>query len=334
MVDTTESIPTRSPSPSRYASSMPSNSSKSLYYSTSSRTTIINKNEILENAYIYIIYPSNYNESNIDTRLFYIRSTFDDFDKKKKEHYDELYNNSNTSKKYKIMKQYMQITYDCYNDSILERDKNKKEEDRLWQIKVIFHGINCCTGSYLEALEGLYIHYYYSIMNDRELTSFRFNDITENQINYFNYLNLDKFLSKDVIFSYDKRYSYYNIRPYNFINKNNVSLSINKHIYKELCDQSFIPNFSSIEDLTRLLKVEKTKEEFNNEFISKTLISNEVVKEEKEIKEVIYIKKDDNKYKCIYCNNKYMYINKKIITHMKEKHDIIITIEDLLKEQK
>ena len=77
MVDTTESIPTRSPSPSRYASSMPSNSSKSLYYSTSSRTTIINKNEILENAYIYIIYPSNYNESNIDTRLFYIRSTFD-----------------------------------------------------------------------------------------------------------------------------------------------------------------------------------------------------------------------------------------------------------------
>jgi hypothetical protein len=327
MADSNDSsIPTRSPSPSRYNESISSQTSKSLYYSTSSRTTVISKNEILENAYIYIIYPSNYNDCDIDTRLFYIGSTCDDFEKKKKEHYDELYNNSNTSKKYKIMKQYMQNCYDCYNDTILEKDKNKDENEKLWQIKIIFHGINCCTPSYLETLQGLYIHYYYSIMNDREITSFRFNDITEYQINYFNYLNLDKVL-KNGNFSYDKQYSYYNIRPYNFINKTNISLSINRHIYKELCDQPFIPKFNSIEDLTRVIIVSKDIEEFNNEFIKKSvIIPNEEIQEK-----VIYINKTkDDKHKCIHCNKKYKFINNRFVEHFKEKHNIIITVDDLL----
>jgi len=281
---------------------------------------LFRSNEILENVYIYIIYPSNYNYEDINTRLFYIGST-DNFEKKKKEHYEELYNNSNTSKKYKIMKQYIQNCYDCYNDTILEKDKNKNEDERLWQIKVIFHGINCCTVSYLEALQALYIHYYYSIMNDREITSFRFNDITEYQINYFNYLNLNKILLKNCNFSYDKQHSYYNIRPYNFINKSNISLSNNRHIYKEICEQPFIPKFSSIEELTKLLIVEKTIEDFNIEVIPK-----------KEIKEkVIYISKTKkDKYKCAYCERTYKNINGHIITHFREKHQINITINDLM----
>jgi hypothetical protein len=235
--------------------------------------------------------------------------------------YEELYNNSNTSKKYKIMKQYIQNCYDCYNDTILEKDKNKNEDERLWQIKVIFHGINCCTISYLEALQALYIHYYYSIMNDREITSFRFNDITEYQINYFNYLNLDKILLKNCNFSYDKQHSYYNIRPYNFINKSNISLSNNRHIYKEICEQPFIPKFSSIEELTKLLIVEKTIEDFNIEVTPK-----------EEIKEkVIYISKTKkDKYKCAYCERTYKNINGHIITHFREKHQINITINDLM----
>jgi hypothetical protein len=282
--------------------------------------TVISKNEILENIYIYIIYPSNYNCEDINTRLFYIGST-DNFEKKKKEHYEELYNNSNTSKKYKIMKQYIQNCYDCYNDTILEKDKNKNEDERLWQIKVIFHGINCCTISYLEALQALYIHYYYSIMNNREITSFRFNDITEYQINYFNYLNLNKILLKNCNFSYDKQHSYYNIRPYNFINKSNISLSNNRHIYKEICEQPFIPKFSSIEELIKLLIVEKTIEDFNIEVIPK-----------EEIKEkVIYISKTKkDKYKCAYCERTYKNINGHIITHFREKHQINITINDLM----
>ncbi len=323
MVDMESAPPTRSPSPSRYNESVSSQSSKSLYYSTSSRTTVISKNEILDNAYIYIIYPSNYNCEDIDTRLFYIGST-DNFDVKKKEHYEELYNNSNTSKKYKIMKQYMQNCYNCYNDTILEKDKNKNEDERLWQIKIIFHCINCCTLSYLEALQGLYIHYYYSIMNDREITSFRFNDITDYQINYFNYLNLDKILLNNCKFSYSDKYSYYNIRPYNFINKSNISISINRHIYKELCEQPFIPKFYTIEELTKLLTIEKTIEEFN--IIRKSLIiPNEELKEK-----VIHIEKDvDNKYKCIHCNKKYTYLNSRIITHLKNKHNIEISIKEL-----
>lgn len=315
-----ESVPTRSQSPSRYNESLSSQTSKSLYYSTSSGTTVISKNEILENAYIYIIYPSNYDESNIDSRLFYIGCCNDNFEKRKKEHYEELYNNSNKSKKYKIMKQYIYNTYDCYNDSIIEKDKNKDDDDRLWQIKVIFHGINCCTISYLEALQGLYIHYYYSIMNDKEISSFRFNDITENQIKYFNYLKLDKVFN-NCIFSYDKQYSYYNIRPYNFINKMNISISNNRHIYKELYELPFIPKFSSIEDLTKLLKMEKTKEEFNNEFL---FIPKEEVNE-------IYITKIKDKYKCIHCNKKYKYLNNRYVEHFKDIHNIIITIDDLLK---
>ena len=65
-----DSIPSRDPSPSRISSSNLSEVSETLYYSVSSKTTIINidKNEILENAYIYIIYPSNYNENDITSR--------------------------------------------------------------------------------------------------------------------------------------------------------------------------------------------------------------------------------------------------------------------------
>ena len=321
-----ESIPSRSPSPSRYSSSVLSEVSETLYYSVSSKTTIISsdKNEILENAYIYIIYPSNYNENDIDTRLFYIGSAINNFDKKKKEHYEELYNNTNSSKKYKIMRQYIYNCYDCFDETALEKDKSKDEDKRIWQIRIIFNGINCCTASYLETLEGLYIHYYYSIMNDRELTSFKFNDITDYQINYFNYLNLDKHLSKNANFSYDKKHSYYNIRPYYFINRNNISLTLNRHIYKELCQQSFIPKFSSIDELTKLLKIEKTKEEFSSDII---IISNQ----KEEVKEPsIYITKIKDKYKCNHCVKRYKFINSKIITHYKEKHNIIITIDDLL----
>jgi len=322
-----DSIPSRDPSPSRISSSNLSEVSETLYYSVSSKTTIINidKNEILENAYIYIIYPSNYNESNIDTRLFYIGTAINNFNKKKEAHYEELYNNSNSSKKYKIMRQYIYNCYDCFDETALEKEKLKEEDRRIWQIKVIFHGINSCTASYLEALEGLYIHYYYSIMNDRELTSFKFNDITDYQINYFNYINLNKHLSKNANFSYDKKHSYYNIRPYNFINKNNISLSLNRHIYKELCEQSFIPKFNSIEELTKVLIITNTKEEFNNNFINKSLEVKEVVKEPS-----IYITKIKDKYKCNHCVKRYKFINSKIITHYKEKHNITITIEDLL----
>jgi hypothetical protein len=158
-------------------------------------------------------------------------------------------------------------------------------------------------------------------MNDREITSFRFNDITEYQINYFNYLNLNKILLKNCNFSYDKQHSYYNIRPYNFINKSNISLSNNRHIYKEICEQPFIPKFSSIEELTKLLIVEKTIEDFNIEVIPK-----------EEIKEkVIYISKTKkDKYKCAYCERTYKNINGHIITHFREKHQINITINDLM----
>jgi hypothetical protein len=268
------------------------------------------KNEdIMANGYIYIIYPRNYDPLNIDTRLFYIGSA-EDFEKRKRQHYQDLYNRANTSKRIILMRKYMKNINKDNIDKILDDDKIKPDDMKCWQIKPIFHGVQCCSKTNLETLEGLYIYYYYSILNDKAPNNFKFNDITQDQIDYFNNLKMDELLS-----SFYKKSIYFNINPFTLIHKDTCEFKPYRHIYKELCIQSMIIKFTSIEHLTKLIKIDKT---INN--ITSIIKEPEI----QEIKNNYYIKINDKCYKCFYCDKQYKFLNNYLVKHLKNIHNITV----------
>jgi hypothetical protein len=120
------------------------------------------ENDILSQAYIYIIYPYNYDIDDISTRQFYIGSS-DNITQTKDKFYKDLYSH-NTSKKIQLMRKYM----DNNKVSVII-DKDLHESNKFWQIRTLFIGFNCCTKSLLKALEGLYIYYYYSVINEEDI---------------------------------------------------------------------------------------------------------------------------------------------------------------------
>ena len=279
------------------------------------------KETILDNGYIYIIYPLNYNCEDIDSRLFYIGSA-EDFEKRKRQHYQDLYNLNNTSKRIVLMRKYMKSYNKNTYEKILDDDKIKCDDNKFWQIKPIFHGINCCTKSLLEALEGLYIYYYYSILNDKGPNNFKFNDITQEQIDYFKYLNIDIHLSN----FYKKPNNYY-INPYSLIHKDTCDFKPYRHIYKQLCTQPFIPKFNSINDIVKGIVIIKSKEEFNNDFFTndELPIIKLKVKQPEEPKTDYYVKINDKCYKCFYCDKEYKYLNNYLVKHLSKVHNITVS---------
>lgn len=176
---------------------------------------------VLPNAFIYIIYPTNINK-----RLYYIGQTTD-FKKRKSEHYKNLININNITKCYQIMRE------------VYKSDKmsNDIEINKYWNIYPIFEGLNVCSQQHLNTIEGIYIYYFYSILNDKAPSNFNIISI-ENRDFYYK-IGFDQILS-----FIDK--NQYNINPWELINKNNIDCKTYNHIYNKLCKNQFIIKFNNI----------------------------------------------------------------------------------------
>ena len=280
----------------------------------------IKKCDILSTAYIYIIYPSNYNENDITSRQFYIGST-DNIDLCKSNFYKDLYKGT-IEKKIMLMRYYM-----VFNKINIKEEKEKSDDEKFWQFRPIFIGINCCTKSLLKALEGLYIYYYYSILNDEEIY-FDPERITQLQYKYFQYLDICNHLSKCYTpFEYNDLL--YDINPYTLIKKD-AKLGEIIHIYKEICQRVSIPKFKSLDKLNFQYFKQKTVDDFYNEFRDITPIINEDnYKEFKGCKNKYFIEIiPDKEYKCYYCEQRYTKVHWWLCDHLKNKHDIIITVKE------
>lgn len=196
----------------------------------------------LSKAYIYIIYPSNYNNTDINTRQFYIGSCYNITDTRLK-FYNDLYKGT-SEKKIMLMRDYMTL----YKFNIKE-EKEKADDKKLWQFKILFFSANSCTRPLLKSLEGLYIYYYYSILNDND------EDITFNPLNitikeneFFDKIGILNHLSGCYEpFTYEDLI--YDVNPYTLI-KRSTTLKQYEHIYKEICERKSIPKFEDTNHLT------------------------------------------------------------------------------------
>ena len=282
------------------------------------------KCDIISNAYIYIIYPSNYDVDNINTRQFYIGST-ENITICRDKVYNELYKGS-TSKKIKIMRKYMQ------DEKIsLEDDKNKSYDKKYWQFRPIFIGNNCCTKSLLKALEGLYIYYYYSILND-EIIEFKPENINPDINAYFKYLDICNHLSKSYS-QFDYEDLIYDVNPYTLIT-NDSKLKQYEHIYKEICELKSMPKFDSIDKLIYQCIIEKTVDEFYSDFLR---IFRQIEPKKEEIKivskpNIYWIKGNDRNseilYKCYYCDKTYKNVHWWLCEHLEKNHNVIISVKE------
>ena len=191
-------------------------------------------------AYIYIIYPKNYNKDDINTRQFYIGSSNNITDTRL-QFYRDLYRGT-SEKKIMLMRDYMKI----YNINIRD-DREVADDRKLWQFKILFFSANCCTKSLLKSLECLYIYYYYSILNDEDI-KFDPSKFTIIENEFFDKINILEHLNKCyTIFNYKDLI--YDVNPYTLI-KNDTTLKQYLHIYKEICERPSIPKFENIEHLT------------------------------------------------------------------------------------
>jgi hypothetical protein len=248
---------------------------------------------ILSQAFIYIMYPSNYDPNDINTRQFYIGSTFNNCNDIKKKFYDDLYKGT-TEKKITIMRKYMKSN----NFNIIE-DKEKPEDKKLWQFRILFAGLNCCSKSLLKSLEGLYIYYYYSILNDEDIT-FKPANITDNEIEFFNEIGIlehlykcyNPFTIEDLI---------YDVNPYTLIKKDET-LKQFLHIYKEICERPSIPKFEDTEHLTFQYWPQNDDFEYRHEY-------------------PCYEPGPINRpYKCKWCVKSYKFYNCHLYYHLIDKH--------------
>jgi hypothetical protein len=212
--------------------------------------------------------------------------------------------------------------------------KYKEEHDnrKFWQFRPILTLNNCCTKSLLKALEGLYIYYYYSIINDEKIT-FDPGYIYQSQhlIIYFKYLEIIENLSRCYAnFEYENLI--YDINPYTLINKDNCSLKSVIPIYEEICARFTIPKFNSIEDLNYPFNITKSIDEFYNEY--NTLIKESKSKLEPDAKQKlkppknIYWVKNDNKYKCYYCDKTYNNVHWWLCDHLEKIHKVKISVKE------
>lgn len=257
---------------------------------------------ILPRVYIYIIYPSNYDVENINTRQFYIGSTYNSITDTKHNFYNDLYNGT-TEKKIDLMRKYM--TFNDINPS-KEKSQQLSDNERFWQFRPIFIGYNCCTKALLKSLEGLYIYYYYSVLNDEDI-EFKPSNITPNEIIFFNKIGIIEHLYKCYSpFEYEDLI--YDVNPYTLIKKD-TTLFQYKHIYKEICERTSIPKFNNIDNLTfQYIYEENIYIDDNNNDINI------------DAKHPIYKIMPDNKYKCGYCNKEYENYTKHIYNHLLAKH--------------
>jgi hypothetical protein len=251
---------------------------------------------ILAKSFIYIIYPQNYDPNDINTRQFYIGSTFNITDTRL-QFYRDLYRGT-FEKKIMLMRDYMKT----YNINIIE-DKEKAEDKKLWQFRILFAGLNCCSKSLLKSLEGLYIYYYYSILNDEDIT-FKPANITDIEKEFFNKIGILEHLYKCYSpFTIDDLI--YDVNPYTLIEKGNNSLNQYIHIYKEICERPSIPKFEDIDHLTFQYSYEEPKSKFEpNEHLYPCYESGT----------------SEKPYKCKWCVRSYVNYNGNLYNHLIEKH--------------
>ena len=246
------------------------------------------ENDILSQAYIYIIYPYNYDIDDISTRQFYIGSS-DNITQTKDKFYQDLYSH-NTSKKIQLMRKYM----DNNKVSVII-DRDLHESNKFWQIRTLFIGFNCCTKSLLKSLEGLYIYYYYSVINEEDIEiTFNPNDIDPEHLKFFEELNIRKKLT----YPFEYEDLKYDVNPYTLISKGN-NLKQYLHIYKEICERPSIPKFKSIQELTT-----------------------QIIKENNDYKDSdeIYTEMPDGRYKCKWCEKSYKFFNTSFHNHLLKNH--------------
>jgi len=247
-----------------------------------------NNCDILSTAYIYIIYSSKYDVKDISTRQFYIGSTTDKFNEIKIKFYQDLYSH-NTSKKIQIMRNYMTI-----KGISIKTDKDLHESDKYWQIRTLFIGHYCCTRKLLKALEGLYIYYYYSIINEEdEEIIFNPKNIDPEHLKFFEELNIRKKLT----YQFEYKDLIYDVNPYTLISKGN-NLKLFHHIYEEICERTSIPKFETIQELT-----------------TQIIIENDYKDPDK-----IYEETPDGRYKCEWCEKSYKFFNTSFHNHLLKHH--------------
>ena len=259
---------------------------------------------ILANAYIYIIYPKNYNKDDINTRQFYIGSTFNNINETKEKFYKDLYKGT-YEKKIMLMRKYMS----SYNINIKE-DEIEKPHDKLWQFKTLFIGHNWCTRTLLKSLEGLYIYYYYSILNDEDI-KFDPSNVSDKEKEFFDEIRIldhlckcyNDFTIEDLI---------YDVNPYTLI-RSDTTLKQFLHIYKEICERPSIPIFDDIEHLTYQYIPDLRPELEPFEY-------------------PCYEPGPNGRYKCKWCIKSYLRYNRNLYDHLIIKHPEIYndTLENFL----
>lgn len=305
---------------------------------------LFKKSDIISRAYIYIIYPSNYDVKDISTRQFYIGST-ENITETKDKFYKDLYSH-NTSKKIQIMKNYM--------SSIginIKKDKETFEDKKFWQLRPIFIGFNCCTKLFLKALEGLYIYYYYSIINSEETNfapEYLFLRNWRHIKVYFEYIQIKEHLSKCYTpFEYEDLI--YDVNPYTLISKDTCNLKQYLHIYKDICDRISIPKFESFDKINFQYLLEKNAGDFYTEYHKKFNEPDPEPKPDPPIKPPkpqpkstghfiiipkipisLPVEEDKLKYKCNYCDKVYNKVHWWLCDHLKQRHDINITVKEAL----
>ena len=196
----------------------------------------------LSKAYIYIIYPSNYNKDDFKTRQFYIGSTYDNINKTRDKFYNDFYKGT-IEKKIILMRKYM-------TSDEIKIDNDQAEDKKLWQFRILFIGHNCCSITELKLLEGLYIYYYYSILNDETIT-FKPLNITDKDKQFFDKIGIYEHLCKCYNpFTYEDLI--YDVNPYTLIDNKNQGATLKQyeHIYKEICVRKSIPKFEDTNHLT------------------------------------------------------------------------------------
>lgn len=198
----------------------------------------------LSKAYIYIIYPKNYNEDDINTRQFYIGSSYN-INETKERFYKDLYKGT-SEKKIMLMRKYM-----TSNNIDIREERTLTEDRKLWQFKILFFSPNCCTKSLLKSLEGLYIYYYYSILNDKdEAITFNPLNVSVKENEFFDKIGILKHLS-GCYSPFTIEHLIYDVNPYTLIRKGeNETLKQFIHIYKEICERPSIPKFEDTDHLT------------------------------------------------------------------------------------
>lgn len=312
-------------------------------------------NDILPHGFIYLIYPRNYNKDDIKTRIFYIGKT-DDFNRRKNGHYHDLYDTSNKTKKYVLMRDIMKQSkiYDPY--TYLEDDKKQPDDKKFWQIKVIHHLVQSCTQYTLGLLEGIYTYFYYSILNDCKISYFDYKNITLYQLGYLNEIGLTNKLM--TLYNYDISKTYHSINPYEFIFSSKYNIDFNEvcqYHYELICKNDYIPHFDYFDNEPILTSntIEYTENfllklknncivnindalPFIDERNEEEVVEVEEIVKVEEVVEIVkeyFYRKINTKFECPICK-KPLSSKQSLYNHMTNSniHGLIFD-KDLLKEQ-